>query len=298
LVLAAFSGVIASPGLAQTPATKTPPAAVEIKAWTGDLDGMIQRRAIRILVPYSKTHYFIDKGVQRGLAYEMGRQFEDDLNTKLKTRHLRVHVVFVPVSRDQLIPYLLEGKGDVAAASLTITPERQNQVDFSVPTFTEVSEIVVTGPRSPAIAKVDDLAGQEVFVRKSSSYWESLVALNERFRSEGKKEAVLKPAPETLEDEDLLEMVNAGLVKTVVVDNHMATFWKQVFPAIIPHPDVALRTGAQIAPAIRKDSPKLKAELEAFAKKYGTGTAFRNVLLQRYLKRAPATPRARPQTRT
>jgi membrane-bound lytic murein transglycosylase MltF len=188
------------------PATaKSAPPPLEVKTWTGDLDGMIKRRAIRVLVPYSRTHYFIDKGVQRGLAYEMGKKFEDDLNLKLKTGNLRVHVVFIPVSRDQLLPDLVAGKGDVAAASLTITPEREKLVDFGTPTFKDVSEIVVTGPRSPAIASVDDLSGQEVFVRTSSSYHESLVALNARFRSQGKKEAVLKPAPETLEDEDLLK---------------------------------------------------------------------------------------------
>lgn len=104
---------------------------------------------------------------------------------------------------------------------------------------------MVTGPRPSAIASVDDLSGQDVFVRKSSAYYESLVAQNERFRSQGKKEAVLKPAPETLEDEDLLEMVNAGLVKTIVVDSYIASFWKQVFPDLVLHPDVAVRRGAR-----------------------------------------------------
>jgi len=45
---------------------------------------MIQRRVIRILVTYSKTHYFVDKATQRGLSYDFGRLFEDDLNKKLK----------------------------------------------------------------------------------------------------------------------------------------------------------------------------------------------------------------------
>jgi membrane-bound lytic murein transglycosylase MltF len=275
---------LASPGWAQTPAKKPAAIATPRQAWTGDLDGMIKRRVIRVLVPYNKTHYFLDKGVPRGLAYEMGKKFEDDLNRKLKTGHLRVNIVFVPVSRDQLLPDLVAGKGDIAAASLTITPERQKLVDFSAPTFSDVSEILVTGPGSPQLAGVDGLAGQEVFVRKSSSYWESLVALNERFRRERKREVVLKPAPETLEDEDLLEMVNAGLVKAIVADSYMAAFWKQVFPALVLHEDVALRTGAEIAAAIRKDSPKLKAELDAFVKKNRGGSAFGNVLLQRYLK--------------
>lgn len=50
------------------------------RPWSGDLDGMIDRRTIRFLTVYSKTFYFIDKGVHRGTAYDMGRLFVDDLN--------------------------------------------------------------------------------------------------------------------------------------------------------------------------------------------------------------------------
>ena len=96
--------------------------------------------------------------------------------------------------------------------------------------MSNVSEVAVTGPASPRIATLDDLAGKEVFVRKSSSYYESLVALNRKFAAEKKAAVILKEAPETLEDEDLLEMLNAGLVAVVIVDKHKADFWKQVFP--------------------------------------------------------------------
>jgi len=273
-----------SQALAQQSAPKDAPIKLTAEKWTGDLDGMIERRVIRVLVAYSKTHYFIDKGTQRGIAYEGMKKFEDELNAKLKKGHLRVNVVFIPVSRDELLPRLVEGRGDVAAASLTITPEREKLVDFVHPSITNVNEIVVTGPKSPKIATLDDLAGQEVFVRPSSSYHESLVKLNEDFRRQGKKPVTLKPAPETLEDEDLLEMVSAGLVKVMVVDNHIAEFWKQIFPELTLHQDVGLRTGGQIAAAIRKGSPKLKAELDDFVKKNALRTAFGNMMFQRYLK--------------
>ncbi len=245
---------------------------------------MAKLRRIRVLVAYNKTHYFIDKGMQRGAAYETFRKFEDELNLKRKTGKLRINVVFIPVSRDELLKGLVEGKGDVAAASLTVTPERQQEVDFAEPVARGVSEIVVSGPKSPALKSLDDLAGQEVFVRPSSSYHQSLVALNARFAKEGKKPVVLKPAPEPLEDEDLLEMLNAGLVKFVVVDDYMAEFWKQMLPGITLHPDVAVRTGGEIAWALRKNSPQLKAELDAFAKRNALKTAFGNQMLQRYLR--------------
>jgi hypothetical protein len=123
-----------------------------------------------------------------------------------------------------------------------------------------------------------------VFVRRSSSYWTSLEALNARLKAAGRAPANLIPAPDVLEDEDLLEMANAGLAKTLVVDDYLAKFWQQVFPNIVLHERAALRTGASIAPAVRKTSPKLQAELNAMVPKLGARTAFGNQNLQRYLK--------------
>jgi ABC-type amino acid transport substrate-binding protein len=137
------------------------------RPFIGDLDAMIKRRLIRVLTTYSKTHYFIDKGAPRGIIYDAMRKFEDGLNAKLGTKHLKVNVAFVPVSRDELLPALVQGKGDVAMASLTITPGREQQVDFTRPTATDVSEIVVTGPGSPALTSVDDLAGRPSGPRRS-----------------------------------------------------------------------------------------------------------------------------------
>src|SRR3972149_4382139 len=153
-VLTATLLFLAAGAGAQAPAEPAAPSGqaghalpdVPAKKWTGDLDGMIKRRQIRILVPYSKTFYFVDRGTQRGLAHDVGRLFEEDLNKQLKSKHVRVHVLFVPVARDEIIPGLLEGRGDVAIANLTITPERLKQVDFSDPTRRNASEIVVTGP--------------------------------------------------------------------------------------------------------------------------------------------------------
>jgi membrane-bound lytic murein transglycosylase MltF len=260
------------------------------KPWSGDLDGMIKRRVIRVLTVNSKTIYFVDKGVTHGLAVDIARQFEDSLNRKLiaegklKNKNLKVRVVFIPVHRDQLLPGLVAGKGDIAAANLTITPERQKLVDFTAAGLTNVSEVVVTGPASPKVASLDDLSGKQVFVRKTSSYYEHLLALNKKFAAEKKPPVTLREAPETLEDEDLLEMLNAGLVSLVVVDNHVANFWKKIFPQLTVHNDIAVHTGGEIAWAIRKGSPQLKAALDDAAAHIKAGTSVGNQLLMRYLK--------------
>jgi membrane-bound lytic murein transglycosylase MltF len=254
------------------------------RPWKGDLDGMVERRTIRMLVVNSMTFYFVDKGQQRGLSHDLGKAFEEEVNRSLDKKVVKVNVVFMPVSSEDLLPALLEGRGDVAAANLTITPERQQFVDFSEPLWTGVNEVVVTGPASPPIVGADDLAGQEVFVRLSSSYFQSLWHLNERFGKEGKAPVKVKAAPEQLEDEDVLEMLNAGLIRLAVVDSHKAELWARVFPNVRLHPEAAVRTGAEIGWAFRKQSPKLSAAVNAFARRHGKGTAFGNAKFKEYLR--------------
>jgi len=251
--------------------------------WTGDLDGMQGRRVIRVLTAYNRTLYFIDKGTERGTAADQGRLLEAELNKTLADGHLRVSVVFVPVSRDELLPALRDGRGDIAMANLTITPERRQIVDFVDPWLGNVDEIVVTGPNGPPMTSLDDLSGQEVFVRESSSYYQSLTALNEDFAKRGLKPALIVPAPEEFEDEDLLEMAGAGLVKVLIVDNHKAWFWQRVIPSLKVYPAVALRKGASIGWAIRKDSPRLKAALNAFLEKNGQDSLHARMIFRRYL---------------
>jgi membrane-bound lytic murein transglycosylase MltF len=251
--------------------------------WTGDLDGMVQRRMIRVLTTFSKTQYFVDRGQPRGTAYDQGRLLEDELNKKLGTGNLKINVQFVPLARNELLPSLIAGKGDIVMADLTVTPERARTVDFVDPWIAGVDEIVVSSPKAPAIATVDDLSGKDVFVRESSSYYQSLTALNERFTKEGKAPVKLTPAPEELEDEDLLEMANAGLVTYLVVDNHKAWFWQRVWPQLVLYPTATLRTGGQIAWAIRKDSPKLKQALNAFLATNGKDSLNARMIFRRYL---------------
>jgi membrane-bound lytic murein transglycosylase MltF len=260
-------------------------ALTEIMApWTGDLSGMAERRMIRVLTTYSKTQYFIDQGTPRGTAYDQGKLLEAELNRTLKTRHLTLAVQFIPLSRDELIPALLEGKGDIVMGTLTVTPERAKIVDFTEPWIDGVEEIVVTSPNAAPVATVDDLSGREIFVRESSSYYQSLLALNTRLEREGKAPARLVPAPEELEDEDLLEMAAAGLVEVLVVDNHKAWFWQRVWPRLKLYPTVTLRTGGQIAWAIRKDSPELKAALNSFLSSNGLDSLNARLIFRRYLR--------------
>jgi len=280
-VAAAMEGEPPEPAPEPTPL----PAGIAplLKPFTGDFDGMVERRLIRVLTVQNPVLYFVDRGREAGITYETVKAFEKHVNALLGNELVAVHVVVLPVARDQLIPRLVKGEGDIAAATLTVTPERKKQVDFSDPFATNVREVLVTGPSGPAIASLGELSGQEVYVRLSSSYAEHLGRLNARFESEGKAPVKVIPADETLEDGDILEMVSAGLVPATVVDEYMADLYTQVFPDLRKNSDIASPPG-ELAWAFRKNSPKLAAAVNGFVKKNKQGTLAGNVLIKKYLK--------------
>jgi membrane-bound lytic murein transglycosylase MltF len=245
---------------------------------------MLERRIIRFLVVHNPIFYFLDGATQRGSAYELGVEFEKFLNERFKKGTLKAHVVFVPVTRDRLLDALVKGEGDIAAANLTITPERRKIVEFSDPFLTGVDEIVVTAADQPPLSSAEDLSGRTVHVRRSSSYFESLAALNARLREAGRAEVRLVEANEALEDSDLLEMLEAGILPAVVVDSHKAEFWAQIFQNIRLHPGASVRKGGEIAWAFRQGSPELKKAVDEFVRGHKKGTLMGNVLFKRYLQ--------------
>jgi membrane-bound lytic murein transglycosylase MltF len=270
-----------------------------VRAWTGDFDDMIKRRDVRILVPFSKTLFFIDRGTARGIEAEFGQAFEQWLNKRYGEKVYKIHVVFVPTTHDRLLSELVAGKGDIAAGTLTITPERKTLVDFAEPWASGVKEVLVTGPASPDVKSLDDLAGKAaITARKSSSYYTHLTSLNENRKKARLPLLQIEAADENLEDEDLLEMVSAGLLPWAVVDRFVAQAWAGILKGLTIREDIAVNEGGEIAWAIRKDSPKLAKELAEFVAVHKVGTAFGNDLRLRYtknskvLKNALAKPEA------
>ncbi len=250
----------------------------------GDLDSMLLRREIRALVPYSQTYYFIDGAERRGIAYESLTLLEKELKKKFKAQAPTLNLIFIPVTRDQLIPALEDGYGDVAAGNLTITSERLDHVDFYNPFISDAREVLVAGPNTPRLETLNDLSGQTLYLRKSSSYYTHVQQFNDSLQVMGKRPVQVELAEEVLEDEDILQMVDAGLVSFTIVDLHKAEFWVKVLDSITVYEDLAVHTGGQIAWAFRKDSPQLAKEINAFVENHKKGTLKGNILLNRYLK--------------
>ena len=155
LLLALLStGVTAATEQADNGETEPRALSIELEPWTGDFDGMLERRRLRVLVPFSRSLYYNEKGRERGLIGETVRDFERYINKKYRKRLARrpITVMMIPTTRDRLLPELLAGLGDIAAGNLTATPERLEKVDFAVPERgLTVHELLLTGPKSPPV---------------------------------------------------------------------------------------------------------------------------------------------------
>ena len=270
--------VSTAPALAQPPGAGSPSGSAPMvtqrqlsfanRPWFGDLDQMAQRQMIRVLVPYSRTLYFNDKGHERGIAAEGVRDFEQYINRKLRTGRRPITVYLIPTTRDKLLPGIVEGLGDIAAGNLTVTDDRLKLVDFVVLTDRVVTELVVTGARGPTVTSVEDLAGRTVHVRRASSYYESLAHLNDRLKTEGKPAVKLQLVPDALEDEDMMEMANAGVIDVLIVDDWKARLWAQILPKLKLNDKVFLREGGRVGWAIHKERPKLAQILTEYESEY------------------------------
>lgn len=307
VLIAGLLFLFAAPALPSNSAAKTdidgplipkvtyPMASHFEKQYTVDLPDLLKRRYIRVLTTFNKTNYFMAGSHIYGYEYSLLKDYEKYLNKQIRRRDLKVVLEFIPVSRDRLIPALVNGYGDIAAAGLTITPGRLREVDFTRPYLTGINEVIVTHKSVSDLKSLDDLSGRRVFVRRSSSYYESLLNLNKGFIKKGLEPIRIIKADETLETEDILEIVNSGAVKITVADSHIAGIWSGIFGDLQAHENLKVRTGGKIAWMVRKNNPELKADLNRFIKTRRKGTLYGNIYFNRYFKnekfiKNPVTP--------
>jgi len=233
---------------------------------------------------YSTPSAFYDKGHPQGITYEALQEFQKFVNQKLKTGTLNVTVTFIPMRPDQIEAALTEGVGDIIAYGLVVTPEREQRVAFSTPVQTNVTQIVVSGPDFGPVSGIADLSGKEVYANPLTTYYENLMKASETLQKEGKAPIVVKAADKNLNDDDLVQMVNAGLIPATVTTQQRASLWSQVLPNLRPHPEATIATGTQLAWAMRKNNPQFKQVVDEFVSSHAVGTSFGNTLLRRYLQ--------------
>lgn len=291
-----MAALCSGPALAQASAPAAGGATLralptETRVWKGDFDGMLERRHIRVLVPYGRTRFYNDKGRERGLTAETARAFEQYLNKKYAAQLGKrpITLYLLPTTRDELLQDVADGLGDIAAGNLTVTDARRQIVDFVAPADSKPNrEIVLSGPKSAPLASGEALSGKVVHVRWTSSYHDSLVALNQRLQQDGKPPVKLVAVPDELEDEDMMEMLNVGLLEYIVVDDWKARMWVQALPKITLNEGAVVREGGLVGWAVRKDSPKLAAELNDFYANHLRKQGVLDYLRQQHSKRIRA----------
>ena len=251
----------------------------------GDLDQMRERRFLRVLVSFGRTNFFFDQGMPRGFEYDLMMEYEKVLNTSVPSLESRVKLIFIPVPFDQLLKKLIAGHGDIAAAGLTITPQRRSQVDFTEPYLKAVDEVIVGRKDNESLSSLDDLSGRTVVTRKGSSYVTHLERLNQRLAGKGLALVQIYEAQEKLSTEDILEMLDAGAIDLAIADKHIATIWSALLKKIRIYPELAVHQGGEIAWAVRQGSPQLLESLNQFVAKNRKGSLLGNILFTRYYQK-------------
>lgn len=232
-----------------------------LEPYTGDLDAMIERGIIRVLVTQSRTQFHIVNGRQRGRTVDAIVAFEQFLNQRIAPQ--RVSLVMIPSSETSLLLDLAAGQGDISA-SLLRTFERDDQVAFAKPWRTGVRELVVTGPGAPPLVSLEDVGGRSIHVRRNSDHHASLLRLNDQLKKIDRPPAKMVLAAESQTDEDLLELVNGGRIPATLADDYIYDAWRSQFDKTSVNRDVAVSQDGEIAWVTRKESVKLLQMINEF----------------------------------
>jgi len=240
--------------------------------FTGDLDALRERGVLRVLTRNNAVNYYIWNGQLMGFEYELAREFARSLGLRLE--------MIVPPSASDLLPWLREGRGDLIAASVTATPERERREDVRFTRRTlRVDEVVVGRSADPRVDGAGALAGRSFHVRRNSHYWKSLSKLLEAAPG-----FELIAAPENLEAEAILDRVARGEYDLTLVDGHLVDVeltWRDDIRA-----EFSVGEPVDHGWALRSQNPALLAAANEFLDREYRGTLY-NVLVKRYFK----TPR-------
>jgi membrane-bound lytic murein transglycosylase MltF len=265
------------------PAAATLEDRINGERWSDDLDGIAKRRILRILVVPTALGFYFNGSQMQGAMYELGPELEKGLNKKLKTGNLAINAVFIPVAREEMISKLAGGYADLAGSTSVPRGTQGAEVDYTAPLVPDAAGVVVTGPAAPPLARLDDLSGQELYVHQNTAIWDKLAELNEQLSKAGKAPVNLVPADPNLLDDDIAQMVNAGLVPATVMYDKIADAWANVLPELKVHHDLVLGK-APLCWAVQRNTPQLKAAVDEFIKTHSLGTAYGNTIASRYLK--------------
>ncbi len=237
------------------------------------------------LVDNSLSSYFIYKGEPKGFEFELLKIFAQEHRLKL-----RIKIIHNP---NAILDSLLEGKGDLVAANLSISEKRKMKVNFTAPLFQTRQILVQRIPDSRKEITADQLdaslvrdpiqlEGKNVMVRKSSSYYDRLV----NFRSETGIDFSIQESPDYLVTENLIEMVAEKKINYTVCDENKANLICPSFDNIDCKTQVSF--SQNIGWAVRKESKMLLDSLNVWIESKKGGKDY-NLIFDDYFKSSSKT---------
>jgi membrane-bound lytic murein transglycosylase MltF len=249
-----------------------------------DFPEMQRRRTIRVLTTYAPSTYFISGGQGFGFEYRLMQDFEASLNEGPSYRTLPFVVEIIPVPENLLIPSLKAGLGDVIAAGTRMTPRFAREADFTIPYLKSVSEVLVSHAGSGPILRIDDLSGRRIHVQPGWESSKTLRRINARLLVRNLPPLRPVTTKAILSSEDLLELVDEGIITLTIVESHIAHVWAGALADIRIHEFPAISEYTPLAWMVRPNNPELKARLNRFLRNRRRGSHFGNIYYRRYFK--------------
>ena len=236
------------------------------------LEEIVKSGYIRVLTRNNDTSFFIYRGHRMGFDYELGKKL---------AQHLGIRVdMIITQGWQEMVPALLKGEGDAIAAEVTVTEERKKQVLFAEP-WGHTQEVVVWKDGTRPLQTADDLSGKEVHVRKSSTYYKSLQALNAKLAAAGKPGAIIVPVPEDWETDTILQAVSKGELVYTVADELLANIHTAYWDNLVVGPPIS--ADRALAWAVRPGDVKLKKTIDVVFRELRKKPDF-NILKKKYFE--------------
>jgi membrane-bound lytic murein transglycosylase F len=219
---------------------------------------------LSVITDNSAHSYFIYREKPMGFEYELAKAFAD---------YLGVDLTVLTPGWDDLFKTLNSGRGDIIAASLTITDERRKQVDFSSP-YLEIQQFVIVHRENREINTIADLDGRDVYVRRGSSYHERL----EQLRRQGINVKI--HAESNTPTEVLIGKVARKEIEITIADSNVALLNRRYYPQVIMA--FPLAPEQSLGWAVRKGRSALRSEIDRFFKKIKSDGTFHRIYYRYY----------------
>ncbi len=232
-----------------------------------DLDSILSDGVLHALIDNSTTSYFVYRGEPMGFEYELLSRFSDDLGIDLAIRPIK--------NMNAIIDSLIDQKGDIIAANLTVTKDRNEQVLFSSPLIYSPQVLIQRADES-LIHTPSEMLGKEIHLRKNSSFYERIQNLSEEVGGE----ILINEVDGDVSVEELIQQVSTEEIDYTVADEHVAKINRAFYKNLYIKTPVSLEQ--QIAWAVRKNSPKLIDTLNHWLDAFKKTVDFRVIYLKYY----------------